>query len=146
MPIREPIYHVATQSAAKAWRERLGRYRLMGTVCSDCGTEFYPRRPVCAKCKSLNVADKEFPHTGKIVANAIDFYPLTAYGQQVPVAIAAVQLGNDGPVITSHIVDIDPWEVKIGDHVEMVVRRVRRESNGNYQYSHKFRVIKKGSK
>ena len=86
----------------------------------------------------MNITDKEFPHTGKIVANAIDYYPLTAYGQQVPMAVAAVQLGDNGPVITTHIVDIDPWEVKIGDRVEMVVRRVRRESNGNYQYSHKF--------
>ena len=141
--INEPIYRVATQSTAKVWRERFGRYRLVGTVCKDCGAKFYPRRPLCAKCRSGNVADEELPHMGTIVANGVDYYPLTAYGQQVPVCIAAVQLDNDGPVITSHIVDIDPWQVKIGDRVEMVVRKVRRESNGNYQYSHKFRIVGK---
>ena len=139
--IKEPIYKVATQSTAKAWRERFGRYRLAGTICNECGTEFYPRRAVCAKCHSRNVADKEFPHTGTVIANGVDYYPLTAYGQQVPICLAAVELDNTGPVITSHVVDIDPWKVKIGDRVEMVVRKVRRESNGNYQYSHKFRLI-----
>lgn len=141
--VKEPIYSVASHSAAKAWRERLGRYRLVGTVCNRCGTEFYPRRPVCAKCHSLSVSEKEFAHTGTIVAHSVDYYPLTAYGQQVPYGVIAVQLDNSGSVLTSHLVDVDPWQVKIGDRVEMVVRRVRREDNGNYQYSHKFRLIRK---
>jgi len=141
--VNEPIYHVASHSAAKAWRERLGRYRLAGTICNQCGAEFYPRRPACAKCHSLSVSEKEFAHTGTIVAHSVDYYPLTAYGQQVPYGVIAVQLDNNGPVLTSHLVDVDPWQVKIGDRVEMVVRRVRREDNGNYQYSHKFRRIHK---
>jgi uncharacterized OB-fold protein len=139
--IKEPIYRVATHSTAKAWRERFGRCRLVGSACKDCGAEFYPRRPVCAKCHSQNMGNKEFSHTGTIVANAVDYYPLSAYGQQVPYGIAAIQLDNNGPVVTSHLVDVDPMKVKIGDRVEMVVRKVRRESNGNYQYSHKFRPI-----
>lgn len=138
---REPIYRVATHSTAKAWRERFGRYRLAGTLCKDCGAESYPRRSVCGKCHSQSVADKEFPHTGTIVAHSVDYYPLTAYGRQIPVGVIAVQLGDGGPVVMSHLVDADPWQVRIGDRVEMVVRRVRRESNGNYQYSHKFRLI-----
>ena len=141
--ITEPLYHVSTQSAAKSWRERFGRYRLAGTVCNDCGAEFYPRRPVCAKCRSENVIDKHFSHKGAVVANGVDYYPLTAYGYQTPIAVAAIKIDDNGPVITSHIVDADPWKVKIGDRVEMIVRRVRRESNGNYQYSHKFRLINK---
>ncbi|MBI4285937.1 MAG: OB-fold domain-containing protein [Chloroflexi bacterium] len=141
--INEPIYQVAVQSTAKAWRERFGRYRLMGTVCNDCGTHFYPRRPVCARCRSRNVADKQLPHTGTVVAHCVDNFALSGYGQQVPIACVAIQLDGMAPVIMSHVVDIDPWQVKIGDRVEMVVRRVRRESNGNYQYSHKFRLIGK---
>lgn len=141
--IDEPIYRVAVQSTAKAWRERFGRYRLVGTVCNDCRTEFYPRRPICAKCHSQNVIDKEFSHTGTVVASSVDYYPLMGYGQQVPYVVAAIQLDNNGPTVMSHIVDVDPWQVGIGDRVEMVVRKVRRESNGNYQYSHKFRPIQK---
>ena len=139
--INEPIYRVSAHSTVKAWRERFGRYRLRGTVCNKCGTYFYPRRPVCARCRSQDVADKELSRTGTVVAHAVDYFALTAYGQQLPIAVVVIQLDNDQPAITSHMVDVDPWQVKIGDRVEMAVRRVRRESNGNYQYSHKFRPI-----
>jgi uncharacterized OB-fold protein len=78
-----------------------------------------------------------------VVAYCVDYFALMTYGQQIPVSVVAIQLDNNGPVLMSHLVDVDPWQVRIGDRVEMVVRRVRRESNGNYQYSHKFRLIYK---
>lgn len=56
----ESIYRIATHSTAKAWRNRLARYRLVGTHCPACGMDHFPGRHVCPKCHSRDLEAKEF--------------------------------------------------------------------------------------
>ncbi|MBN3036896.1 MAG: transcriptional regulator, partial [Candidatus Diapherotrites archaeon] len=32
------------------WRRASERYRLEGTKCENCGSYFFPPRPMCPKC------------------------------------------------------------------------------------------------
>jgi uncharacterized OB-fold protein len=136
----EQIYRHTTASVLRHWRERYGRYRIMGTRCKDCGDLHFPRRTVCPKCNQRNLEPYEHPHTGKIATCYISDSPwgaLLGLGEQVPRVPAVVMLDNGVPILTE-IIDADPTTVKPGMRVEMVLRKLRRESNSNWLYGYKF--------
>lgn len=134
----EPIYRIATQSTAKAWRKRLARYRLVGTHCPSCGMDHFPGRYVCPKCHNRKLEPKEFSKRGTVVCIAIDSSPLMGHGEEVPKPLAVIKI-EEGPFVISDIVDCDVEKVKEGLEVEVVLRKWRREANGNYMYGYKFR-------
>ncbi len=137
----EPIYRIATHSTAKAWRNRFARYRLVGTRCVACGMDHFPGRHVCPKCHSRDLAAREFPGTGRVVCTAVDHSPLMGHAEEVPKALAVIRLGEDGPCVIADLVDCDAGQAKEGLGVELVLRKWRRETNGNYMYGYKFRPI-----
>ena len=141
MPIQKEIYRVAVQSTARDWRSRFERYALVGTRCNKCRKDYYPRRPVCPGCHSRDVADVQLPHKGTVIAYNVNYLATMGFMQELPMARALVQLDGNGPVVFSDVVDCDPDSVEIGMRVEMVVRRIKRESNGNVQYAHKWRPV-----
>jgi len=49
---------------------------------------------------------------------------------------------DDGVHIFSEIVEAEPEEIQDGMRVEVVVRKHRRESNGNWFYAYKFVLAK----
>lgn len=136
----ESIYRIATHSTAKAWRTRLARYRLVGSHCPACDMDHFPPRSVCPECHNRNLEPKEFNKTGKVVCFAVDYSPLMGHGEEIPKPFAMVQL-DSGPYLVSDIVDCDPKDLKEGMEVELVLRKWRRESNGNYMYGYKFRPV-----
>ena len=136
----ELVYESTAQSTAKAWRERHGRYRLVGVFCETCGIKYYPRRPICPKCLSRDLKPVELSKQGKVYSFAKDYSPLMGFGELVPNIRAVVQLEDDGPCILGDIIECGK-EVKEGMPVEAVVRRIKREKNGNYLYGMKFRPL-----
>lgn len=136
----ESIYRIATHSTAKAWRNRLGRYRLVGTHCASCGRDDFPGRHVCPGCHSRDLEPKAFSRKGKVVCTAVDHSPLMGHGEDVPKPFAVVEL-DGGPCLISDIVECEPEDLKEGMRVELVLRKWRRETNGNYMYGYKFRPV-----
>ena len=136
----EPIYRIAAHSTAKTWRNRLARYRLVGSYCAACGMEHFPERHVCPKCHSRDLEAREFSRTGQVVCTAVDHSPLMGHAEEVPKPLAVVQL-DGGPHVVSDIVDCELDRIKEGLEVELVIRKWRRETNGNYMYGFKFRPI-----
>lgn len=137
----EPIYRIATHSTAKSWRNRLARYRLVGTSCTSCGMDHFPGRHVCPKCHNRELVAKEFSRTGRVVCAAVDHSPLMGHGEEVPKPLAIVKMDENGPHVVADVVDCEVGQVKEGLAVELVLRKWRRESNGNYMYGYKFRPI-----
>ncbi len=143
----EQIYRNATFSSTRTWRERKGRLRLIGSCCKDCGQLWFPRRGkgVCGQCNSRNLTDYECSHTGRILYhwhNAFFFTP-TGYGEWgVNKRVSALIELDDGVHIFSEIVEAEPEEIEDGVRVEMVVRKHRRETNGNWFYAYKFVLAK----
>lgn len=137
----EPIYETTAQSTAKAWRERHGRYRLVGVFCEACEIKYYPRRAVCPKCHSRNLKPVELSQRGKVVSIAKDYSPLMGFAELVPNIKAVIQLEDHGPCVIGDIIEYGSREIKEGTLVEGVVRKLKREKNGNYLYGIKFRPI-----
>ncbi len=136
----EQVYKSVVPSELRPWRERRGRYRLEGSKCGDCGAIAFPRRPVCIKCNSRNIMPYQAAHTGIVLSHYINDYPalpLTGYGEQGPRVPAVVRL-DDGLHVLAEIIDIPPADVKPDMKVRMVVRKLRRAADGNWQYGYKF--------
>lgn len=63
------------------------------------------------------------------------------YEEQRPYTIAIVRL-DDGPMVTAQLTDVDAADVRIGQRVEMVTRRLREDGEqGQIIYGYKFRPV-----
>ncbi len=125
---------------ARNWRLKDQRYRLEGTVCADCGAKFFPPRQVCTECKSSNLTPHEFDGHGEIYSfTTVRQAPLGHEGN-LPYVVGMVKL-DEGPMVEAQITDVNPEDVKIGQRVEMVIRKLREHGlEGAIVYGYKFRV------
>ena len=139
----EQIYRHATYRITKMWRERKGRYRLVGSRCKDCGQLWWPRRMgnVCSKCNSRNLEDYEFSHEGELIAHweNVGIFPLMGYAEYGSTRISAIVKLKEGVFVApTEIIECPPDQIKDGMRVRMVVRKQKRESNGNWMYGYKW--------
>jgi len=126
-------------SVPRYWRERVYRYRLVGTECLSCGRRYYPPRRVCPVCHSRNLVEVKLPERGVVVTYTIIRSPPRGYEKYAPYAIAVVEL-LDGTKVLAQLTDIDLSEVKIGMEVEAVFRKIREDGEeGIIEYGVKFR-------
>ena len=125
-------------SPARVWRERGARYRLEGSKCRKCGRVFYPPKPACPYCGSLEVEKVELPKRGKVISYTIEYTVPEGYRHLAPLIIALIELEN-GVKVLAPLTDVKPDEVYIGMPVEATLRRVWEESNeGLIVYGIKF--------
>lgn len=134
----EPVPRQTTASAARGWRARHGRHRLLGSACEQCGQAYFPARRVCPTCHALDLPSRELPRTGTVTCAAEDHTPLVGHAGRAVRPLAIVAL-DGGPSLLTELVDVAPEDVAPGLPVEAVVRKWRRESNGLFQYGFKFR-------
>lgn len=140
---QEQIYRHTTASVVRSWRERRGRYLLEGTVCKDCGTTHYPRRTVCANCNSRNLEPFVHPSTGTIAEVDITWSAHgvhMGYGENIPRIITVIEL-DDGANVLAEVADTPLEKIVKGARVEMVLKKLARESNSNWMYGYKFVVV-----
>ncbi len=125
------------------WRLRNQRYRLEGTVCSVCGQKSFPPRCVCDSCKSDRLQAYRFSGKGQIYSFSTIFQAPDTFDKDIPYSIALVKL-DEGPLITTQLADVKPEDIRIGQKVEMVVRKIYEDGeNGPIQYGYKFRPVLK---
>ncbi len=78
---------------------------------------------------------------GEIYSYSTMYNAPVGYEEQKPYTVALVRL-EEGPLVTSQLTDVDPEDVHIGLHVEMVTRKLREEgAEGQIIYGYKFRPI-----
>ncbi len=125
------------------WRLRNQRYRLEGTECIECGQKSFPPRCVCEKCKSDRLKPYRFSGKGTIYSFSTIFQAPDTFDKDIPYSIALVKL-DEGPLITTQLADIKQDDIRIGQKVEMVVRKIYEDGeNGPIQYGYKFRPVLK---
>lgn len=134
-----------SENLAITWRRLPERYRLTGSTCENCHENFFPSRKLCPNCRRKGkLVPKQFSGRGKIYT----FTEVTAgpvgFELEVPYLLAIVEF-EEGPKITAQIVGSSDKEVKIGDPVEMVFRKIMEDSTeGLIHYGYKFRLARKG--
>lgn len=123
------------------WREIDERYSLKGVKCGNCGCVLFPTRTLCPQCRHESVgklAPFKLNGTGVVEAITTVHSPPAGFELQAPYLLAIVKM-DEGPRITTQIVDAKPGEVAIGDKVRAVFRRINTEGEaGVVQYGYKF--------
>ncbi len=127
-------------AAPRFWREISNRYNLIGTKCGNCNKVLFPPRYICPYCRRMGKLEPyKLSRRGKIVTYGIAHVGGEGFEDQVPYVLAIVEL-DDGPRLTTQIVDCDPAEVNIGDVVELVFRRIGQDNDdGVIYYGFKFK-------
>ncbi|HZX20154.1 MAG TPA: Zn-ribbon domain-containing OB-fold protein [archaeon] len=124
------------------WRRFDERYRLTGNKCTNCGSIYFPARPVCVKCRSKGKLVKEqMPFTGKIYSHTKVLVGPIGFEFETPYFIGIIELDN-GVKILAQIVDSEESKVKIGAKVSKLFRKISdRNEEGVIAYGYKFKVV-----
>ena len=112
-----PIIH---PDNAEYWAA-LKNHELRMQRCKNCGVLRYPVSPVCHKCLS-DQADWEQLSGKGTLGTWIVVEQATgnkAWQEEVPYTVALVNL-EEGPRLTTNIVEIDPDDLKYGMPLEVV--------------------------
>jgi uncharacterized OB-fold protein len=122
---------------ARAWREYPQRYRYEAGVCKKCGKWHFPPRLICDACGSREFETKTMRRTGKVITHTIIRVPPAPYKDQAPYVVAVVEM-DDGPRITTQLVDCTEDKLKIGMPVRLEFRKINVDGHaGTIQYGYK---------
>ena len=128
-------------SVPRFWRELDTRYNLIGSYCKITKTYHYPRRsfnPEAGRESIGSMKDYQFKGTGEIVSSTVVYQAQTGYEMFGPYCMAIVKL-EEGPMMTTQIVDCDPNTVRPGMKVKSVFRKLGEDSeSGILHYGTKF--------
>lgn len=112
--------------------------RLIGCRCAACGETFFPRRAFCAHCSSDRLEDVLLSRRGTIHTYTIVRQQLPGSAMTPPYAIVNVRL-PEGVTVQSVMTDCDPADVRIGQEVEVVVRKIMENEAGEDVVNFLFR-------
>jgi hypothetical protein len=123
------------------WREISNRYNLIGTKCGNCNKIFFPPRYICPKCRRIGKLDPyKLNRKGKIISFTVIHVAPNGFEDQAPYALAIIEL-DEGPRLTAQVTDCDPNQIKIGDRVEMIFRRIGQDGeDGIIYYGYKAKL------
>ena len=133
-------------SIARFWRETPRRYNLGGSKCLDCGTVFFPPRPVCPGCTRHRASIErmvpfQLSGSGEVFSYTVVHEAAEGFEIQVPYVVALVKT-VEGPILTGQVVDVDPASVRIGLKVHATFRKLREEgAAGVIHYGYKFAPV-----
>ncbi len=123
------------------WREIDERYNLKGMECGNCAHVFFPARSLCPKCRHASVGKlrpKAFAGGGVVETFTVVHAAPAGFELQAPYVLAIVKL-DEGPRVTSQIVDCRPEDVGAGTRVRKVFRRIGADgASGIVHYGYKF--------
>jgi hypothetical protein len=95
--------------------------------CTGCGTLRHPPRPMCAHCRSFDTEWVVVSGRGTVFSYTVTHQPIhPALVDRVPFATVLVEL-EEGPRLTTNLVDVPPEEIAIGMPVEVVFQRASDE-------------------
>ncbi len=124
------------------WRRQNERYNLIGKRCIKCNSLYFPPREICLKCKTSKLENYKFKGTGEIITNTTIRVPPNGFELQSPYVVAIIQL-DEGPRLTTQIVDCSPEEVKIGQKVKLCFRKISEDGKaGAIYYGYKFKLVR----
>ena len=131
---------MSVYSVPSHWRRYKERYRLLGTKCEVCGSIFFPLTKVCPNCRREGKpVPLAFSGKGEVYTFTVVRVPLDGFEAYTPYIIGLIQL-DEGPKVTSQIVDCSPERVYIGMPVEACFRKIREQGKeGVICYGFKFK-------
>jgi len=124
-PAAKPIPEVTPALAPYFTAARAGR--LVVQRCARCGALRFPPREVCTACLATVVTWQEVSGRGEVFSyNVMHQVYHPGFAAEVPYAVVVVKL-EEGPKITSNVIDCPPGELAIGMPVEVVFEQLSPE-------------------
>ncbi|MBJ22168.1 MAG: hydroxymethylglutaryl-CoA synthase family protein [bacterium] len=117
-------------SATILYRERDDDLSLLGQQCRSCNAIQFPAQRLCESCfakdnfERVRLSDR----TGQVVTYTFDYFFPTP---NPPTVVTIVDV--DGARIHLQVVEVDPDQMKIGQEVEFIFRKIH-ESGGRPNY------------
>ena len=124
-PSPKPIPEASAVLAPYFEAARAGR--LVVQRCAGCGALRFPPRELCSACLATDATWQEVSGRGEIFSyNVMHQVYHPGFAADVPYAVIVVKL-EEGPKITSNLVDCPVREIAIGMPVEVVFEELSRE-------------------
>ena len=98
------------------WWELVNQGILPIQSCNGCGELFHPPRPMCQKCRSMELGWIEASGRGAVHTYTVVRHPVFP-GYDFPIVAAVIDL-EEGTRIVSNVVDCKPDDVHIGMAVQ----------------------------
>lgn len=115
-----------TEEAQTYW-EGCKRHELLLQRCRECDKFQFPHRTVCSNCFSFKLETVRASGKGKVYSfSTVYRAPSKAFEPDVPYTIALIDL-DEGPRMTSTVIDCKPEEVRIGMRVAVVFDDITEE-------------------
>jgi len=135
------IPRVETHNTVRAYKEKAGRLRLVGSKCCECGQIWFPRRFTCPKCHSRQLQEYQCATTGIVTNSWVDTmgFPCIGY-EDIDDRVIATILLDDGINIIAELCNVHTT-VETGTRVKKVIREQKRDDTGNLMYGYKFEVV-----
>jgi uncharacterized OB-fold protein len=108
--------------------EGMKRHELLIQRCTQCGTLRFWGRPLCEACQSFDAEPVKASGRGTIWSFTTTYHAFgRTWKEAVPYTVVVVQL-EEGPRLTSNLVDADPEAIRIGLPVELLFEDVTSEA------------------
>lgn len=100
--------------------DALKRGELLLQECTSCGAVQHPPRAMCAECGSFERGWRRASGRGTVYSYIVTHQPIhPAYQGFTPYAVVLVEL-EEGPRMTTNLVDVPHDQIEIGMPVEVV--------------------------
>jgi len=130
------------ENIAITWRRIPERYRLEGTIDSETKEVFFPPRKFSPTRRRKAKLEKfTLSGDGEIYSfSEVNSAP-AGLDKTTPYILAIIKL-VEGPMLTAQVVGAVEKDVKIGDKVQMIFRKIRSDDpEGLLHYGYKFRKV-----
>ena len=98
--------------------------KLMLKRCRPCDRPFFYPRSHCPRCWSTDTVWVEATGRGVVYSfTVIQHHDVPPFKDWVPYVVALVELA-EGPRLVTHVVEVDPSGVRVGQPVEVVFDRI----------------------
>ena len=105
---------------SKGFWDAAKRHELAAQRCKTCNHLIFYPRPACTKCLSMDLEWVQLTGKGRVYTfTIINQAAIPGFMEDVPYVLAIVQL-NEGPRITTNIVECKPEDVKVDMPVTVV--------------------------
>lgn len=118
LPLPQPF-----EEALPFW-EGLKQGELLLQKCSACGEISHPPKALCANCHSFALEWTPVSGRGTVYSYIVTRQAIhPALVGYTPFATVQVQL-EEGPILTSNVIDVPPDDLEIGLPVQVVFERI----------------------
>ncbi len=129
-PLREGIFRMPSGPGEEP--------ALIASRCPQCGAHFIPQRVVCLACAHVGLETAYLAGKGTIYTFTVARQTPPGSILQAPYALAQVLL-PERVIVGGPMTDVDVDTVRCGMEVEMVLKKVREDEEGNDLVAFLFR-------